>query len=1024
MPTNGVNLTLSFDTTQQEGDKYTYPFTTQSSGLPPIELGSFVAYSGDTAYTIGVQHYIFSLCDTPTDFEYNYPCPDVVFNDGEEIAVELSIDRRYREYRFSLCPSNTWDYAFECGDILIDGESLSVSLFTDRVQPIYNFPICTEYKPDLSAFYSEYQYICDDLYTAVDEDVFDIDLTVSKLVQYNLSVCELEGVNDYEYDIVCYDAPFEVDFIDDDTLSIELSLSDLSVETFGVQDENFNLTSCVSSPDFDITGCTTNISVDGKNKYFELIVCASDANPELEANPHNFAYKKTWQEQCDIWEFIAYDGDVLDAKLAKTIDFEAIGYDGDYVESTLALSQYLNAIAYDGDYSDATLTDNPIDTFEVTYPDGDYADADLSASIQISVTNNDGDVLDVVLTDNPFDQLEVLYHDGDYADADLYSYSVFEVTYPDGDYADADLKTQPLILFDVLYHDGDYADADLTDNPAKDMKPTAYDGDEAVLDYLATTFALYPVAYDGDYVEAEMNRAATLDGVAYDGDYSDVDFTPSPPAEMNPVAYDGEVLDVDVKFTQTLFPRAYDGDYSDADFTTVPGAGLQVTFHDGEYSDAELSEDTFYFRFHDGDEAVLDYLATTFALYPVAYDGDYAQVDVNRAATLYPVAHDGDEAYIPELYVTPGQEFEPVAYDGENLFVQDAILIYPTFNPRPIVSSETLYDGFGGVGGLNFCESTRDYPPSGDAVVFDTWDYERKPWGLCPPEVDDGVEFDLAVNQRLSVDFFDGDFSQTYTSHPHLQPYPIECGESSYFYLEPNMYIRFCPGYLIPAGDNVVFDFSSDLNLNCQGWFAQDGETVAKIDLSVPAGLAPRAYDGENVYFWLYVPGPWMLRTYDGERAVVNNPDMYAKAHDGDVCYVRMERRAYLVHEGENAHVISLELSVPGIKFLTPSACLENQYRPLTEDGDIDWSYDQPGTTIELEPFRTKIEAECTNEWTYYAWFYTFQFDGDSASCGLKTESVLEVVFDDGDAAWVDMYNTPGLSADSYGGDYTILEFD
>jgi hypothetical protein len=883
--------------------------------------------------------------------------------------------------------------------------------------------------------------------------------TLLPKLNYDFGICEY--IKFWEYENLCVfknaftGQSVEIAFIVDKNYNFDFNICldnqlDYLDETY--QKLDYIDTRSCPDIDFEFKGNTGTVSdstlKEEKNLNFDITICDGVFNPDLDStNPTDFVYFSTWDYECDAMIALGYSGAYADCTLLLDIEFKnVLGYSGQWADSDIEAHVRFQPLSLSGAYADCDFWDNPVDLLQPVGNSGQWADSDLENNVQ-------------------FDPLSL-----------------------SGAYADSSMWIQPLITFDADGYSGAYADGDLEINPSESMDVTFWNTSYSVLDSLAVTFALYPVGYSGHYAGCDLSYTTTFNAFGYSGAYADCDFTNNPFDELEPIAYNGNYAVATINVSKVLFPRAYNGNYADCDFTIKPSEEIHPLGYSGAYAVLdELDEDTFFPQAYNGNICYVE-LGTEQALDADGYSGTYAFVDLAYETRFKADGYSGTYAILDELYIHPGEELETINYVGQNLFVQDDIKIHQTFNPKLISVGQAMYDGFGGVGGLNFCTRTTNYPAT-DTITFDVRGSDPNPWDRCGPKNRIELKIDLSCNIRFEFDCYSGEYldeikEQHFTAFGNVpddvlygdrgekppqpnvllsfdakvgtsavemnsdpddylcltkqmmfvdledQPFAVVGGSGETllatvrfdiadwryafntanqnvnveFFIEPEYKIRFCPGYLRPLGERVSFEFASVIKTDCMGWFGYSGESAVLASLSTISGLAPRAYSGQYFRFQLATyppPPPWLLRGYSGE--FVDFAEEYP-GYSGEMAHFEFYAPPYVAANGSHALVIGMVNETPSIKFTTPQGCLENQYMPLTEDGDIDYTYEQLGVAVEFEPFWTKLESTCTDEYIYRPRFRSFLDVGESAEIQLSVYQDFKAVAYSGAYAEIDYY--------------------
>ena len=1033
-----------------------------------------------------------------------------------------------REYNF--------EYNNQCNIMGFGGESSS---FDFKTQPVlnYNILICSESQLPNPNQDFEYMYDCIENYSIqYNHTGENANLTMEFVKQgrYDFDICpDKQNENpsgEFEYNDICIlEFGFETNYSGESIYS-SLDYTNLFIETPGKSSKELDLNNCTPTTTFDLGLCTQPLEIYGKNYQFNISLCSNETNPEpIDIIPHDFALKLPWDYLCDVLSPYGYSGETSIVTMQSGINLPVSkNYSGEVsFTNDLVLSIRFNLDNYSGEYADADVEIKPASNIDATAEVGEYADFELFRTIEFDVLDNySGEYTDVDLLDNPPDYFDSITETGEYSDAD---FIVAGVLYPEynysGEYSDTDLTDDPLIELEApLVETGEFAFTEILDNPSSEMKMNFLTGEYADGDELATTTTFNPIVYACEYADIEkININVTFDGIAYSGEYADNDFQNNTPDNLEADVDSGEYADSELNIQLTLFPRGITGEIADADMVIRPFEpwdwGIIET---GENSYVtELFEQTEYLIATSGEIADAE-ISTIIAFEPLIESGEYGHVAISFTTAFDSDIESGEIGIFDTLYVTPGQMFEADGYSGEMVESDTNILHYPIFLTEKIISSQTMYDGFGGVGGLNFCPINCCDDNTGE-LVFDTQSYDRDPWGRCGPideikitvNLTGGVRFDCDVYTGETVEsyidqkyfpFFDmigscdeateevcqplvcennRDIDGEYCEHDelywlyndHNPPYigktdlleatattgersytwweaeddylslmeqyfrvdlyvqsmlqPIYAGESAIislstedsnwkypfrpvgqnqvaeFTFEANEYIRFCPGYLIPEGDNVIFDFASTIFTDCFGYFGKTGESLSNIHLTIQSGAGALPVTGESVDANLTVPGPWELNVESGQIADADFSvylAIYPIISVGESVKATIEPRAVLNYTGEAPYVAELAISLPSVKWIS-DGCINNVYNPLTPDGDWDYSYDSYGICIEYRPYVGKLEAVCTDEYIRYIHpLAKVMANNIKAEVGLSANKFFEVDFYSGESVIIQQY--------------------
>ncbi|RLF57157.1 MAG: hypothetical protein DRN27_08300, partial [Thermoplasmata archaeon] len=707
---------------------------------------------------------------------------------------------------------------------------------------------------------------------------------------------------------------------------------------------------------------------------------------------------------------ITYTGEEVDA------DMETIGpinpitdsYTGEEVDADFAITAILNPLMYSGQEVDADLKDDPLIELEnPTIDTGEEVDTDLEIFQAPALT------------------LDSMYG-GELGSSYLnVTYALSSITYT-GEYAEFSVLNLDTV-FAVDYNTGEEADADIKTNSPDDLEPNADSGEYSDA-FVATSLVLFPRTYTGEYSNGAMStipaiyfapksyagERAEIDElieeteyyIAIGGEYSDaglsreISFTPY----SNWTGEEVKTEALNLEFTIFEANSLINGQSMSVVFTTIAGPSLAFdSMWTGEYAESETG--ILYYPIF-----ILDTIIGS----QVMYDGLGGAGGLNFCTDCCPIPNQFGENDDPLIFdvrpqdrevwgrcgpdedtqfhtsLTAGIRFEPIAYHGE--YVKSYI--------------DKQYMAFGEMDGscddvLEFCEPLvciDGKDREGEDCVHDDlyWLYNRTPIPTKLPRVNELEpvittgerivlwwepvdDFVSRMEQKFTVDltlpslvdtFYTGEdfiISLSYDESDWKYPFKLNRGgEQGYFTFEANENMRFCPGYLIPRGDNVIFDFASAIFTECFGYFAKTGEMVKPVDLLSEAGMSARSTkNGQVMKFLLRVTGPWELNSTNGQKfrfelstTVLIKPNRI-KSGQSALAHLYRPPTYWTMASGEMARLAQLDVSLPGISWITEDGCIENIFNPLTEDGDIDLEYENFERCVEFMPYFGKVEAIC-----------------------------------------------------------------
>ena len=211
---------------------------------------------------------------------------------------------------------------------------------------------------------------------------------------------------------------------------------------------------------------------------------------------------------------------------------------------------------------------------------------------------------------------------------------------------------------------------------------------------IGTTFTL--IFYPGTTAEATLRTIDSLIPQAYTGQNTVATLIDYPATPLYAVAYSGEYADATILPGITFPSIAYDGAYGTFDLSYVVNTGMPAGWYDGESVEFTLSTtDALAFIGYTG-ENVLLYFGASFALYPNAYTGIYAQASLtlNPFDQIDSAGYNGQVIY-PTLNTTT--RLPNIGYAGENVLfdlqqsLQPNILLIPYSGQTAIASLQISF---------------------------------------------------------------------------------------------------------------------------------------------------------------------------------------------------------------------------------------------------------------------------------------------------------------------------------------------
>lgn len=860
-----------------------------------------------------------------------------------------------------------------------------------------------------------------------------------------------------------------------------------------------------------------------KRTNWDFPICSEDLNPapDYSENPnHVFEFKPDYIYECGAFEFVFYHGSNCYINILESIEIEGVfAFHGAYADASLSPFQNFSADARHGGYGNLDLTIFPSIELDVDCYYGHFADATLFTVVVFY--DIDG------------------YHGGTGA-ADLATFGppTFEPNAYHGGNGEFEMLTEPNIQ-DVEGYHGSYGDLDFTSFPAALLEPNAYHGGNGVVDTIILTPQFEPVAYHGAYGDTDftdvpsagigdvrvyhggygdVTMAVTLglrdiegyhgayaEGTQlsfsttfsvdyYQGAYADTDFTETPPPTFEPNVYHGghAVLD-DMAVTKALFPRAYAGAYANAGLQDFPAQELQIPNYHGGYAVVDaLTEDEFnFFNYHgafaEAEMAIQVNLGET-----NCYHGATSNLnDLNYEFVALDIdSYHGIRSIVTAVgfEVPPGPTILANAYGGEVFEATTDIREHAKLKVR-FVHDLAMYDGFGGIGGLNHCYTTDltysshyhpndldgpdhvirfEYPINGDLNQYDSDlnfvfdEFGDRPWNVCNSHHNNGhMAIDLLTNPRFEAEAYHGHGTEVFMKkeltafgevpldilysengeggrRDHIDtgftrdffeldiydgaagavwweddpdsirawggyscqveftlvPLAYEIvhdtnlvvdlgvpkpswkefirefmdGAGIIMDFEPEIWFRFCPGYIVPVGNQVILEFASSDNTDCVAWYANGGER-AEADLSCEYGLSVNYYHGSYAQATVTVQALWTLFARHGAHmAMASNVDFSAIFRHGTHIIGEFYEPPVYGYGGEVMELAELVVTGAAVEWVTPEGCLPNEYVPLTDGGDPDLAALLPdefgviyyvSVPVEGLPYFTPLNAQC-----------------------------------------------------------------
>lgn len=650
--------------------------------------------------------------------------------------------------------------------------------------------------------------------------------------------------------------------------------------------------------------------------------------------------------------------------------FSCDAYHGSYGECDIELapSEGVGIVnAYHGGYADAFMNV----TFAL-YPEGysgAYADAELSTSLALESNFYSGAYGDCDFTDVPPPELEPIVYHG--AHSIFNSLSITVAMYARG-------------------YGGAYSDSDLETSPGEPYSFDCYGGALNEIDNIENDPWNF-FAYEGAYSEAGLSPQVNIGPAdCYGGEYGE-------DVELN---YDFVALDIDAYFGSAGIQDA---------LWLPPPPTFNLNGYGGEHCAVEayiLIYPTFKVRFihdlamYDGVEGLggLNFCESdnlnchakypalcsantldTTESFPLPLDGDwsnydphlYTRFDETGFSPFYPCNENHGTGHM-EFELATEQRLDCEAYHGADarFFIERELSSFGDVPPEVLYSENGQGDrqdhidnthlqdffqfyAYGGEWGVTWFNGPDDF-----IIITGTHgDTNLTTYDNLPPG---GFVYagEAAIQNNLSV------------YKPEWREYIKEMHFGSWVDIDfnPEIWMRFCPGYLIPEGTNVVLDFGSTDNTDCFFYSAAGG---FRADFELFATMHPqlRSYSGEYARSSLDVQTKWTLYARHGQlMQQASEPTMSVDFRDGSYVLGQFYDAPTFGYHGAHAVLDALIVAGPAVEWRTETGCLPNEYVPLTESGDIDYEALEPDENgvlhwptvpVEHMPYFTPLLAEC-----------------------------------------------------------------
>lgn len=345
------------------------------------------------------------------------------------------------------------------------------------------------------------------------------------------------------------------------------------------------------------------------------------------------------------------------------------GYSGERKELDLITYAIFRDIdAREGQNATADLTTSPpVLLVPQAYGD-ENALFDLSVELAIDATGRSGENALFLFDTHPSIDLGIVAnYTGQSAESfALITSSVLSLPFYAGENNLLSFTTFPAPEIALSFYEGGYGLLTLATVSLLDGKAyTGQYGTSTLTTFIGSTFT--PIFYPGTAAEATLRTIDSLVPQAYTGQNTEAALIDYPAIPLYPIAYSGETADAALLPGITFPSIAYDGAYGTFDLDYVVNTGMPAGWYDGESADLTLSTtDALSFIGYAGENALL-YFGASFALYPNAYTGIYAQASLtlNPFDQIDSAGYNGQVIY-PSLSTTT--RLPNIGYAGENSF--------------------------------------------------------------------------------------------------------------------------------------------------------------------------------------------------------------------------------------------------------------------------------------------------------------------------------------------------------------------
>jgi len=591
-------------------------------------------------------------------------------------------------------------------------------------------------------------------------------------------------------------------------------------------------------------------------------------------------------------------------------------------------------------YEGATAQRNNVAWF-VTYPsaklepqngkEGAYVASQLSITIGVEASAFEGSTLDSSLNTRPSAQL---------------SAPVLE-----GAAVDSDLETSPGEPISLTYNEGSSVTFSLQGQP-RFIAPTQSGETSSLTIEFHPAAILVSDSYDGAIASTNLNTGTTISPAIDSGEIVTSALTLPIPPELSCNQYSGASVALSLSISTFFVALGGVGETTQTTLDTRPRIDLDFTGRTGESSVTSIAAAIQLPLNSTRTGETLHQFTLQNAPHIFAYTGETANVSLTSDAIFNFNISEGSRSFFT-LDTRPSEGIGVQrGYEGAILEMDLQIARSRTLEVLFRHSTEIKTDFSNS--GTSFDLTTdlccgprdrsgaildldRDGPPStqysGDKVIFTA---------------------DLSTRARFSIDFKAGESLSLKDYDVYMTSAGAD-GASLTFHLETEYDIRLCNGNFIPHPDHVDVELLNLYDENCEIDPIYSGESM-ECDLAGSPNFQFSNNDGGVLSFTINVPEAWRFNMYTGETLKVIFTEISPRASEGAAmtCSLYQEPWIWAVGESMTLDKLVTEYDVA----FAEVGCLDNEYLPLNEHGDVDWNK-YNSVPVEMDRFEHELKAIC-----------------------------------------------------------------